>query len=488
VKLLAAAIALAWLPSLVAVFQFDDYNVIVQDAAVHSWGALAGDLGHGLRPVLKASYTANWTSGLGEAGFHAFNVLVHLLNVALVLAIGLRLSARWRVQGAGAALVAALLFALHPVQTEAVTYISGRSSSLAAAFYLGSLLIYLRGGDWVLSCALFALAVGTKESALTLPAALLLCELCARDRLPWREIVRRQLPHWTVFFLGCMFLFLQPRYGHLLDVALGQRSITDNLLTQIQGVGYLTWQLVAPWHLNIDPALPALTSWDAAMLFQGLLFLLLLGIALLNIRKRPWLGFGILWFFLQLAPTNSIVPRLDVANERQLYLALWGLALALAFQVRESAIPLRIARATLAILLAALVVISLDRQLDYRSEVALWSASVREAPWNARAWNNLGVAYAEQGDRQRALEAYSTALALGAADYRAVFNVEALKRVPGPAPRRATAGGARKPLRARAGCAESPGTDRRRKNAERRAARLLRRLRLPLPVAGCGRA
>src|SRR5204863_5046930 len=140
--------------------------------------------------------------------------------------------------------------------------------------------------------------------------------------------------------------------------------------------------------------------------------------------KRPWLGFGILWFFLQLAPTNSIVPRLDVANERQLYLALWGLAVALVFQIRESAIPMRIAQAALAMVLALLAIVSVHRQLDYRSEVALWSASVREAPGSARAWNNLGVAYAEQGDRQHALEAYSTALALGGADYLAAFNAE----------------------------------------------------------------
>jgi tetratricopeptide (TPR) repeat protein len=426
--LLLVGVALVWLPSLATVFQFDDYNVIVQAAAVHSWEGLGGDLGRGLRPVLKASYTANWTSGLGEPGFHAFNVLVHLVNVVLVFAIGLRLSARWGVHGAGAPLAAALVFALHPVQTEAVTYISGRSSSLAAAFYLGSLLVYLRGGHWLVSCALFALAVGTKETALTLPAALLLCELCARDRLPWREIFKRQLPQWLAFFILGTILLVQPRYHYLLDVALAQRSIADNLVTQVQGVGYLAWQLVAPWHLNIDPALPALTAWDAGTVAQGLLFIVLLGIGLLNLRNRPWLGFGILWFFLQLAPTNSLVPRLDVANDRQLYLALWGVVVALAFQVRASGIPLRFARGALVIVLVALAIVAVDRQLDYRSEIALWSASVREAPWNARAWNNLGVAYAEQGDRKKALEAYSAALSLGTADYRPAFNASAAKR------------------------------------------------------------
>ena len=181
---LLAAAALAWLPSLAGVFQFDDYNVIVHNPGVQSWAGFADGLGKSIRPVLNASYTLSWVSGFGDTGFHALNVALHVLNIFLVFQIGLELARRWAVPGAGAALAAALLFALHPVQTEAVTYVSGRSSSLAAAFYLGSLLLYLRGGHRLASAALFVLAVGAKETALTLPFALLLCELSARDRLP----------------------------------------------------------------------------------------------------------------------------------------------------------------------------------------------------------------------------------------------------------------------------------------------------------------
>jgi tetratricopeptide (TPR) repeat protein len=423
VRLLLAVTALAWLPSLQAVFQFDDYNVIVQNAGVHSWEAFADALGRSVRPVLNASYTLNWTSGLGEPGFHAFNIALHLFNAFLVFEIGVQLARRWQVPGMGAALAAALLFALHPVQTEAVTYVSGRSSSLAAAFYLGSLLVYLRGGHALASAALFALAVGAKETALTLPAALLLCELCTRERLPWREIVRRQRAHWCVLLLVLAFVSLNERYRHLLDVALAQRSVADNLLTQVQGVGYLVSRLLAPQHLNIDPALPVLSHWDFAIAFQATLFFALLLLGLVNVRKRPWVGFGILWFFLQLAPTNSFVPRLDVANERQLYLALWGLAVAVVFQVKASAVAPRIAQGTLAIVLVAMVVIGVDRQLDYRSEVALWSASVREAPWNARAWNNLGYAHELAGERELAISAYRNAVELDPSDYRPAFNL-----------------------------------------------------------------
>jgi tetratricopeptide (TPR) repeat protein len=125
------------------------------------------------------------------------------------------------------------------------------------------------------------------------------------------------------------------------------------------------------------------------------------------LRSRPWIGFGILWFFLQLAPTNSLVPRLDVANDRQVYLACWGLFLALAV---ELALPKRAAVAVAASLAVVFAAFNVVRQLDYRDEISLWEASVREAPWNARARNNLGYAYYEAGRKDEALRELRAAL------------------------------------------------------------------------------
>src|SRR4029077_1868902 len=155
----AAAAALAYLPSLGGVFHFDDYNVIVHYDTVHSWQALFERAGLGVRPLLKASYTFNWLYG----GFSLLNIAFHAMNAAFLFLVGERLFRDRR-----AALIAALLFALHPAATEAVTYISGRSSSMMATFYLGAMLMYLRG--WHRSSAvLFVLAVATRETAVTLP-------------------------------------------------------------------------------------------------------------------------------------------------------------------------------------------------------------------------------------------------------------------------------------------------------------------------------
>ena len=408
----AGLAAAAYLPSLWGVFHFDDYNVIVHYDTVHSWSALAERWGGGVRPLLKASYTLNWTLG---GGFHLLNIALHAMNAVLLFFIGERLFRDRR-----AAFFAALLFALHPAATEAVTYVSGRSSSLMAAFYLGAMLAYLYGYRF-LSAALFVLAVATRETAVTLPAALMLCELCRNERPAWRQIVRRQWPHWALLLAGGVFVLLNQRYFDLVAYGYSERGLADNLLTQVGGVSYLVLRLVSLHGYNIDPALPTLTEWTPVLAFQAFLLASLSIIGVVNLRRRPWIAFGVLWFFLQLAPTNSIVPRLDVANDRQLYLAPWGLFLALCIQLRN--LP-AFAFSVVLVLFAAASVL---RQLDYRSEIVLWESSVALAPWNARGHNNLGYAYQLAGRTQEARREYQAALLLDPAHAKARLNLHFIR-------------------------------------------------------------
>jgi hypothetical protein len=406
--LLAAITALAYLPSLGGAFQFDDYNVIVNYPTVHSWSTLFERAGGGVRAVLKASYVLNWTLDPAPLGFHVVNIALHALNAVLLFCIGRRLF------GEKPALIAALLFALHPMQTEAVAYISGRSSSLMTAFYLAALLAYLRGTHWALSSLLFVLALATRETAVTLPAALVLVELCRGT--PWRTIAQRQWAHWALLALGGAVILLNPRYFDLLAYGFRERGLGENLLTQVGAISYLIWHLVSLQGLNIDPALSTLTEWTPALGFQALLLCTLLALGLANLRRRPWLAFGILWFFLQLAPTNSIVPRLDAANDRQLYLACWGLFLALAAQVDWP-------RLAVVAVCFPLAIASIVRQLDYRDEVALWEATVRTSPWNSRAHNNLGYAYYLAGRKAEAKREFQAAVFLDPSARKARANL-----------------------------------------------------------------
>src|SRR5690606_2837408 len=183
--LLLVATLLAYATAFGASFQLDDWDVIVRDPRVQGFEAWWASM-PGIRPLLKLSYAANHASGLGVVGFHAVNVAIHAVNAQLVLALVRRLAARHRPDTGSPrwiALAAALVFALHPVQTEAVTYASGRSSSLSTGFALASLLIWARHReptratrlrDLALSLLAMLAALATKESAVYVPALVLL--------------------------------------------------------------------------------------------------------------------------------------------------------------------------------------------------------------------------------------------------------------------------------------------------------------------------
>lgn len=365
----------------------------------------------GIRPLLKLSYTANWIVSPNAAGFHVFNFACHALNTLMVWAL-LR---RWPGAPAQAALVAALIFALHPVQSEAVTYISGRSVSLMALFYLTAMLAWLRpdeGGDtrWrsIAAPLLFIAALATKETAWTLPCALWLWQ-CARGD-DWRAAARRLWPLWLVLAAALAGMASLPAYRHLMAFSLDSRAPLDNLLTQISGQAYLLRQWLWPIP-NIDPDLPLVTGFNLLVALQALLLGSLLAAGCVLLRRRPWLGLALLWFFLHLLPTNSLLPRLDVANDRQLYLAGIGPALVLATTLMQLRPP-HLKHALALALLLTLGGITAWRNLDYRSERTLWEATVRASPNKPRAWLNLGYAYRLQGDYVSARAAYEQALRL----------------------------------------------------------------------------
>ncbi len=413
-SVLVLAVLAAYANAFGGSFQFDDYNVIVRERAVHSLGAWWESM-PGIRPLLKLSYALSWSAGGGTLAFHAVNVALHAANALLAWAVLQELWKRAGMREAGfAAFAGALLFALHPANTEAVTYISGRSTSMMAFFYLASVLAYLREGPRWLSPALFLAALAIKEVAVTLPIALLLCD-AIDTRRPLD--LRRQGWHWLVLAGGIVLMASLPRYREMLDMSLALRGMKEQLALQAAAIGRHAGVLALAVPPNIDPEVPFVPTAVALAILSALA----VGFALL--RAQPAFAFALLWFFIHLAPTNSILPRLDAVNDRQLYLAgigplaLAGLALSRFPRVR--AVPML----GLALLLGALTVL---RNQDYRSEQSLGSVTVRDSPSSARAWNNLGYAFQLEGRRGDARAAYRLALELDPENVRARVNLRLL--------------------------------------------------------------
>jgi hypothetical protein len=433
IALVVSVVASAYLNAFSGAFQFDDYNVIVNNPAVHSWSTWLSSM-PGIRPLLKLSYTLNWTSGFGLFGFHLVNLLCHAGNavcVYLLCRLWMKASGRggeWNLQ---IAVTAAVFFALHPAQTEAVTYVSGRSVSLMALCYLGAMVAHLRAeerrdGLWrdALSPLLFATALLSKETAWTLPFALLLLDV-GRDRSDWRRALWRLRAHWAVLGVSLGAMLSVEGYRRLALGSITARTLKENLLTQIGGQFYLLTQPLLLLRTNIDPDLPAVGSLNIDLAAKAAVLGALLLMGALQMRRRPWLGIGILWFFLHLLPTNSLLPRLDVANDRQLYLAMIGPAALLAGILRFG-VPRPAAVALTLILAHGLGLATIARNRDYRTEIALWQATVQSSPHKARAWNNLGYAYQTAGEVRAARESYTRALAIDPSHPKALFNAASL--------------------------------------------------------------
>lgn len=432
--ILIAAIGLAYATAFPGTFQFDDWQVIVRDGRVQSltawWASMPG-----IRPLLKLSYALNNAAG-GLAGFHAVNVAAHAGSALLVRELLIRLGRRHGLEDQMArrcALVAALLFSLHPVQTEAVTYLSGRSVSLSGFLVLGSLLAWVAAGErgearrsTAATALLFTAALAVRETVIVLPVAAMLW-LATDPQRAFRlaDAWRATAAMWAVVIAAMAAMALLPAYRSLLETSLSTRGMDENLWLQAQAIVWLSGQILRPDLLNADPALEAGTGLAAALAAATTALAIAAGVALL--RRAPLVAFGILWFFIWLAPTNSLLPRLDLVNDRQLYLALIGPAWLAALALAELSRRWRAARALAALLALALCAATAARNLVYWDEIRFWEDVTSKSPGNARALNNLGYAYVLAGRNADAESSFGRALSVAPGDVRAAANLRLLR-------------------------------------------------------------
>ena len=424
--LLSVAVCAVYFNSLWTDFQFDDYKIIVDNPRVHSWQSWREGLGLGIRPILKLSYTLNWTSEMGVAGFHFTNMAVHLGNAFLVLMLTRHFVRSHPLLPEGVPFFTALLFALHPIHTEAVTYICGRSIALMTLFYLAGLLAYASGRMHHNRTLLFAVtplcfiaALSVKETAVTFPLALLAWQLASGDNL--KAAFRYQWPSWAVLGLGVLFFLWSDSYFSQMERSAELNSLRGNVATQAVAFAYLLRQWIFPLWLNIDPDLKVVHGFTGQMpqlVFLAAVFVLMLA----TFRRRPWIGFALAWAFIQLVPLYVFLPRLDVANDRQMYLVSWPLALAFTAEMAIWMKPktFALAGAALALVSGSLTVM---RNHVYQNEISLWEDTVIQSPNKARVHNNLGYAYKLAGRKDEARKEFMIALKMDPDYYKARNNL-----------------------------------------------------------------
>jgi tetratricopeptide (TPR) repeat protein len=479
---LAAGLAAAvYLNALDNPFVYDDHATVLTNPSLVDLRNWRFVLVYSLfRPVVNVSYAldrALW--GFQPFGFHVTNAILHALNVLLLFRF-VRLAVTDHEGTASpadvstrtarvAAFGASALLAVHPMMTEAVGYVSGRSEVLCGTFFLSALILMrkglLTGGTRWLPAGFvtFLLALASKETAAAFPFVLLAYDrLCLPGSADDR---RRRL--WRVH-VPLIALVVVAAAGRLVILLQAERQIAGGmwttLLTQITVVPrYIGLLLVPVGQSVVHPVRQIESPLDPLMLASAAL-LAAVALAAWSLRRRaPLAVIGLLWFILVLAPSSSVIALRESMSEHRVYLASAGLfivaGVALARWVRSGR---SVARpwAVMAIALAVLGALTIQRNRVWASPIALWTEAAERAPmyWEPHyslgdalreqrrcgeaigeyravvamrpdhrdALNNLGICLAETGQLAAAREAFERALAVDPGFARAETNLGGL--------------------------------------------------------------
>ncbi|HVW22581.1 MAG TPA: tetratricopeptide repeat protein [Opitutaceae bacterium] len=429
--LIAAAAIAAYSDSFRGPFVFDDLGSITENVSIRhlatAWSPpyRAGQTVGG-RPVLNLTFALNYALGrLNPWGYHAGNLLIHVL-AGLALFGLVRRTLELRPESApgalGAGLAAALLWTLHPLQTEAVTYVVQRAESLMGLFYLLTLYCFVR--RWyrlaVLACLL---GMGSKEVMVSAPLIVFFYDrtfVSGTFREAWRRHRAAHLGLAATWIPLAALVFAAHSRGGSVGQGVGWWQY---LLTQGPALAHYLRLVVWPHPLIFDYGAEWVTDTTGAVLL-GLLVLAVLWIAAAlffpprgeGARGRAFaaLGFLLLCCFAFLAPTSLMPGNRQTLAEHRLYLPLAAVlagACAAAWLTAGRRHP-RLCAAAVAALALAAGAATYARNHAYRDLYALWSDTVAKRPGNPYAHNNYGVELYLRGQYAAALAEFQAALDL----------------------------------------------------------------------------
>lgn len=438
VALLLLLTAAAYANTLSVPFYFDDYPNIIEAPWSKGWqyfSPFQDDLGS-VGQVFLRRITGYFTlalnyrlAGADTTSYHVVNIAIHMAStlasfwlVLLTMRTPLLINRADPSRAQWAAFIAAALFALHPVQTQAVTYIVQRFASMEGLFYISSLAFYLSsrlaGGhraQFIASLVFALLAMTTKENAFTLPAVVALMELTFFFST-LKESLKRAAPFAAAALLCVVtvILFLGSAQSLVrLDTPIAR---DEYFYTQLRVLVTYLRLLVLPINQVLIYDYPTYKSLFALPVLASLVLHLALvsGAVVAWRRGGPWCaaGFWVAWFYVTISIEAGLIPIRDVIFEHRLYvpsLGAWGLV-----SVAYASINKHRRAVTVALLcvLAIFMIATIKRNAVWQSPYTLWGDVVAKSPNIAGAHYSLALAHQEQGRMDEALAHYARALAL----------------------------------------------------------------------------
>ncbi|MGE0267543.1 MAG: tetratricopeptide repeat protein [Candidatus Omnitrophota bacterium] len=424
-----------------ASFHFDDYTYIVNKKEIRDLGdirAIYRALGHPSRFIAFWTFALNYHIHRFDVfGYHLVNWFIHFFNSILVYGLVqlLVLLPKIKEEQRTAdvyplAFFCALMFLVHPAQTEAVTYIVQRFTSLAVLFYLIAIISYLKGrlSQGIKRAVYFGvfgvsavLGMFTKQICFTIPFMVLFIEwLMISSSLS--QMIRKR---WKMLIVLTLLGLVIPSFfgfnsSGIIGREFASRSHTPDIintktyfLTQSRVIPTYIRLLFVPAGQTLDYDFPVSSRLFDAKVIAGFLFLsALAGIAFGCIRRYKLITFGIGWFFLTISVTSSIIPIPHVIFEHHMYLPSVGFILV--FNLLVLALMKTRGRysALMGLVIFLFSVLTYQRNEVWRTDINLWTDIVKKAPNKVRVWNNLGMAHLENEDYEKSIECFNRALSM----------------------------------------------------------------------------
>ena len=400
-------------------FVWDDKSFVVQNGLIKnlrftplyflSSSALAkgGLAEENYRPFLPLTYAIDYSFWkLNPLGYHITNLLFHIANALLLFYFVFLITKKKAV-----ALFSSLFFLTHPVQTEAVTWISGRADVLFLFFYLTSLIFYVlyRNKEklffYFLSIFLFLCSLLSKEMAATLPLMLIIFDYFYGKK----EKIYKRIIRYSAFFLILeLYVFLRFNIiGKLAQTDYWTGQMYTTMLTMLKGFVYYIKILFFPLNLCVDYlTFPmSFSAREPAVFLSIAVITIFLLVALFFAKRQRLISFSILWFFITLLPVSNLIPIKILIAERFLYLPSIGycIAIALAIVLLSDRFRKKPVISYSVFSIGVFLVISyshltLARNVEWSDEIILWQKTVEQYPDNSRARHNLAVAYVRRAN------------------------------------------------------------------------------------------
>lgn len=411
----AALIAVWWAygPSMHAPFLFDDTTLFPTIPGAATFMAWVGRI----RPLLMLTYWANMRISASDTfSYHVVNVIIHCAASGVMYLVVRRMldwaqvEKRMRTPLAG---FCALLFLLHPLQSEAVAYLAGRSEALSSLFFYAAFAVFIYRREpavsWKTSAAvilLFVAALASKEQTIALPALLLLTDFWWNPQSGLRFDFRGIRDNWKLYLLMALgaaagVVRFLPLILSAPTAGFGMKDLTwyQYLFTEFRAIFVYIREFFVPVGLNADWEFPFSHSiLDYGAVF-GLVALVALAIVAWRFRREfPLASYGYFAFLILLAPTSSILPIKDPIAERRVYFAMFGLLLIAADFLRRVKISRPALAAACGAVLLLFAVATRARAAVWSSELSLWQDTEAKSPDKARTHFQLGSAEYDAGD------------------------------------------------------------------------------------------